>query len=321
MAAESVHVEMEAPVEVEVVPDMPPAPAAVEERGRGAMRWTTAMSSFVLSRMCQLISTGVRTDKGFKEVHLNQVAKALQEFSGIEVTCTQVYNHLRKWRQRWMKVSKLRELSGANWDEDVCLISVEDDHYKGHIKAHPKDAEYLNRPIENYKEMMTIFGTGLATGKYAIGSNEALGTTFSDASSVRKSETFDEADKAARAIDEMAKAMGESMTSREGREVTSAGADRKRRRAALTDDDTIALNNMIDAVKNVAAAIRETKVEVLNPDLYDAVMYQPGFTEEALISAFSHLVDNEAQGDAFAKMTKNHCVLWLRTWLAKHYYV
>ncbi|GJN20311.1 hypothetical protein PR202_gb07674 [Eleusine coracana subsp. coracana] len=87
MAAESVHVEMEAPIEVEV--EVVPAPPAVEERGRGAMRWTTAMSSFVLRRMCQLISTRVRTDKAFKEVYLNQVAKELQEFSGIEVTETQ----------------------------------------------------------------------------------------------------------------------------------------------------------------------------------------------------------------------------------------
>jgi hypothetical protein len=37
------------------------------------------------------------------------------------------------------------------------------------LQAHPKDAEFLNKPIENYKEMMTIFGTGLATGKYAMG--------------------------------------------------------------------------------------------------------------------------------------------------------
>jgi len=41
------------------------------------MRWTSAMSKFVLKRMCQLIESGVRTDKGFKEVHLNQVAKYL----------------------------------------------------------------------------------------------------------------------------------------------------------------------------------------------------------------------------------------------------
>jgi len=44
------------------------------------------MSGFVLRHMCQLIPTGVRTDKSFKEVHLNQVAKALHEFSGHEVT-------------------------------------------------------------------------------------------------------------------------------------------------------------------------------------------------------------------------------------------
>jgi hypothetical protein len=38
--------------------------------------------------MCQLIESGVRTNKGFKEVHLNQDAKALQEFSGSDVTGT-----------------------------------------------------------------------------------------------------------------------------------------------------------------------------------------------------------------------------------------
>ena len=58
------------------------------QQQRPAMRWTSVLSGFVLRRMCQLISTGVRIDKGFKEVHLNQVAKALQEFSGHEVTGT-----------------------------------------------------------------------------------------------------------------------------------------------------------------------------------------------------------------------------------------
>jgi methionine salvage enolase-phosphatase E1 len=68
-------------------------------------------------------------------VHLNQVAKAISEFTGNEVTGTQVYNHLRKWRQRWVKVSKLKELSGANWDDDVYMISLEGEHYMGHIQV------------------------------------------------------------------------------------------------------------------------------------------------------------------------------------------
>jgi hypothetical protein len=122
--------------------------SAVEEQcTRGSMRWTSAMSAFVLRRMCQLIQTGVGTDKGFKEVHLNQVAKYLSEFTGGEATGTQVYNHLRKWRQRWVKVSKLRELSGAQWVDDVCMISLEEDHYLGHIKV-CLDA-YCDNPTRN----------------------------------------------------------------------------------------------------------------------------------------------------------------------------
>jgi hypothetical protein len=61
-------------------------PTVASQQQRASIRWTSVMSSFVLRHMCHLISTGVRTDKGFKEVHLNQVAKAIQEFCGNDVT-------------------------------------------------------------------------------------------------------------------------------------------------------------------------------------------------------------------------------------------
>ncbi|KAK1645563.1 hypothetical protein QYE76_063368 [Lolium multiflorum] len=64
------------------------------------MEWLPFMSSFVLEKMCGLIQSGVRTDKGFKEVHMNSVAKGLAEHCGVSVCSTQVYNHLREWRQR-----------------------------------------------------------------------------------------------------------------------------------------------------------------------------------------------------------------------------
>ena len=43
---------------------------------------------------------------------MNLVAKLLREFTGDIVSPTQVDNHLRKWRQKWAKVSKLKDLSG-----------------------------------------------------------------------------------------------------------------------------------------------------------------------------------------------------------------
>ncbi|KAK3157434.1 hypothetical protein QOZ80_2AG0122190 [Eleusine coracana subsp. coracana] len=244
-----------------------------------------------------------QTDKGFKEVHLNQVAKDLQEFSGAQVTGTQVYSHLRKWRQRWIKVTKLRELSGALWDEDNFMITLEDEHYKGHVKAHPKDAEFLNKPIENYQQMEIIFANGLATGKFAMGSSEALGSPSDFAESSLKSED--------------AKLPTEPSTKAQD----VAGVGTKRKRSMLSDDDVIVMGGMIATVNNVAEAIRETKVDDFHPDLYGAVMFMSRFTEEALMTAYSHLLDNKAHGSAFVAMSDSHRVLWLRTYLAKHYYM
>jgi len=177
----------------------------------------------------------------------------------------------------------------------------------------------LNKHIENYKEMMTIFGNGLATGKYAMGSNEALGSPSDFADSSVKTEPHDD-EKAAKSMDAAAKVFGEAC--KDAKDVTSAsGPSNKRKRSVLTEEDHVVMAVMTKAVRDVTSAIRETKIEVLNPDLYGAVMYMPRFIEETLICAFSHLVDNKAQGDAFVNMTDSHRVLWLRTWLAKHYYM
>ena len=110
------------------------------------MKWQPFMSTFMLNKMHELISSGVRTDKGFKEVHLNLVAKQVFEFCGQEVTSTQVYNHLRKWRSRWIQVSKLRDLSGVSWDENTCSIVLEAEHYVGHVAVSSQTSSFSYCP-------------------------------------------------------------------------------------------------------------------------------------------------------------------------------
>jgi hypothetical protein len=63
------------------------------------------------------------------------VAKALREYTGDVVSPTQVYNHLRKWKQKWSRVCKLKDLSGANFDENVHAIMLDPDPYHGHCKV------------------------------------------------------------------------------------------------------------------------------------------------------------------------------------------
>lgn len=99
-----------------------------------------------------------------------------------------------------------------------------------------------------------------------------------------------------------------------------AGVGSKRKRCMLSDEDITVMTGMIDAVNNVAEAIRETKVVLVPTDLYGAVMFMPGFTEESLMVAYEHLLQNKSLGTAFVEMNDSHRVLWLRTFLAKNYY-
>ncbi|XP_066324536.1 uncharacterized protein [Miscanthus floridulus] len=101
-------------------------------------------------RFHDLVGQGVKTEKGSKEVHVRQVTLMVSEFAGVNVTTQQIYNHLRKWRQRWVKIVRLKD--------------------------HPADAKFLSTPIENDVQMEAIFGGIQATGRYAMGSNEPLGT-------------------------------------------------------------------------------------------------------------------------------------------------
>jgi len=77
-------------------------------------------------------------------------------------------------------------------------------------------------------------------------------------------------------------------------ELLTSDGGRKRKRACFSEEEVLIMTNMIDAVNNVANALRETGPAHVDADLYHAVMDMPGFSEEALIVVFSHMLDNKA---------------------------
>jgi methionine salvage enolase-phosphatase E1 len=99
------------------------------------MHWTPVLSSFMLRRFHDLVGQGVKIDKGFKEVHVRQVSQLLSEFAGVNVSTQQIYNHLRKWRQRWVKIVRLKDLSGALWNEEHHMIVLDDENINVHTKV------------------------------------------------------------------------------------------------------------------------------------------------------------------------------------------
>uniref|UniRef100_J3MEF7 Myb/SANT-like domain-containing protein n=1 Tax=Oryza brachyantha TaxID=4533 RepID=J3MEF7_ORYBR len=285
------------------------AEAASGNGGQGghqvALRWTSYMSSFMLKKIVELIAEGVRTDKGFKEVQLNQVARSLSDHYGLDISGTQVYNHLRKWRQRWVRVTRLKDISGALWDNQNSTIVLEDEHYMGHVKDHPKDAEFLNVPLENYTQMATIFSNGQATGKYAMGSNEALGKPADMAESDLGplDGTIGYGIAGGMAGPECGTAAQGSGVgpARDGfvptNDLTGGGSssDRKRKKThAVVEGEAALITNMTKSVREVAAAIRATTHTEVHPELSDSVLNLPGFTEDQLELVLTYLTNNKA---------------------------
>jgi hypothetical protein len=76
---------------------------------------------------------------------------------------------------------------------------------------------------------------------------------------------------------------------------------------------------MTDAVNNMANALKETGPPHMDPNLYLTVMEMQGFTSEALIVAYTYLMENKALGRGFVSMSDSHRDIWLRNYLAKNY--
>jgi hypothetical protein len=58
-------------------------------------QWTTTQSSFVQTFLAKLVTEGTKTSTGFKKIHLNSCAKAVNEDFKINRIGDQISNHLK----------------------------------------------------------------------------------------------------------------------------------------------------------------------------------------------------------------------------------
>lgn len=120
------------------------------------------------------------------------------------LTSEQMKNHLKTWQRKWSKITKLKSLSASRFDKDNYIVTLDDEYYNNHVQVHlfvscfgllliilcllipvgfqdhKADPEYLNKPLENYDEMETIFRNSMATDKFVKDSSVALGTEDGD---------------------------------------------------------------------------------------------------------------------------------------------
>ena len=93
---------------------------------RQTMQWTAPLSLFVLNRVVQLVEQGIQFDKCFKDRYIRKVSDVVLEFTRLTISSTQIYNHLRRWRGRWVRINELKRMPGVVWYETSTTLTMDD---------------------------------------------------------------------------------------------------------------------------------------------------------------------------------------------------
>nr|TKW37108.1 hypothetical protein SEVIR_1G027400v2 [Setaria viridis] len=179
----------------------------------------------------------------------------------------------------------------------------------------------------------------MATGKYAKGSSEALGTDFIDLEKVEASDgAADEQGCASEAPTESCN-NGEATTSSNIGGQSSAsklpaarrariGADDggqsstsqpPTRRARISGDDDLGymllsgLEKILDAIVQTASVDNE-----LPKDLYDNLMAVPGFDEAYLVHYYACLCDHPSVARAFNRLSVSNKMVWVGRYIKEY---
>ena len=73
--------------------------ASSTKAGGGLRQWTPTQATFMLTFFSNIVVDGTKISTGFKKVHLNACAKALNDHFKLTRTDDQVANHLKTWKK------------------------------------------------------------------------------------------------------------------------------------------------------------------------------------------------------------------------------
>ena len=107
----------------------------IEQRSQPQIFWTQEMSACALKYLAQLVADGIRVDKGFKSSHYNQCAKVVKERFQVQVSGSQVTNHLKTWRTSWSNICNYKKISSAHFDEQTRTILLDEKNYLEQVQV------------------------------------------------------------------------------------------------------------------------------------------------------------------------------------------
>ena len=74
----------------------------------------------------KLVEQGFHFDKCFKDQYIRKVSDDVLDFTGLTISSTQIYNHLRRWRGGWVRINQLKRMPGVVWYESMSTLMMDD---------------------------------------------------------------------------------------------------------------------------------------------------------------------------------------------------
>ena len=166
------------------------------------------------------------------------------------------------------------------------------------LQDHPKDAEFLNTHLVNYLQMQNIFGSGVATGQFAMGSTEPLGEQ-------QEPDTID--------LDAAAPKTPAGISTPQGpsREKATLG----KRKRGMCEEEAQLYGGLVKSVDGLSSAIKQGTTGI-----YKAMMDIPNFTKAAQMFCLNFLMLNKGVAEGFMEMSAEDKEFWMKDHLALHHF-
>ena len=183
------------------------------------------------------------------------------------------------------------------------------------MQDHKSDADFLNKPIQHFEEMHTIFGSTMATGKFAKDSGVPLGT---------QEDSTDDWDNEVQRMEVQSDRNANEDNNAATSSATKATDPKKRdkgKKRAMTDQDPLVAAIKWGSTK-LAKAIKEAgKPDNDVPDdLYDNLMAMSGSFNSTHLSFYhSYLVQHPHIARAFNSLPFEHKFNWVAKHIADNY--
>ncbi|KAJ3678622.1 hypothetical protein LUZ60_002425 [Juncus effusus] len=271
------------------------------KKGSGNFRWSPYMSRLLLSFIVEQIKLGK-----VKRQILTSASLLIQDRMDLNCSVVNVENHLRTIRLRFLRIKKLQGMEGVEWDEEKKMISIDDEAYNEHIKNEPKDEPYLNKKIDMYDEMVTIFETEWTTNQ------EEGRPALTDGLDLILNEINAQNEPAEHSTSPIRRSpLNNGERNGNNNEFNDQSESAKWAMNKLMKDISSKMGSLAKSMGDLANAVRSSSERGICEELYREVMKCEGYNEDLLGKAFDYLNEHTHLGRGFLVKSQRLRQDWL----------